>query len=142
MRKVCHSAQLMLPSFYNSALYTAVDIIGKIKWIKNMDRTITMHPTQHIFKAPLCQLFSQALININFFHTLLLCNQAVTKDIDTKLYKKYAHALLLWALHTVSFEVFPSLSEYEFATFYFDEKFVKLQCVIIPDFFCQIAMFI
>ena len=23
-RKVCHSAQLMLPSFYNSALYTAL----------------------------------------------------------------------------------------------------------------------
>ena len=27
------------------ALYTAVDILGKIKWIKSMDRTITMHPT-------------------------------------------------------------------------------------------------
>ena len=32
------------------------------------------------------------------------------------------HFQIKWGQHTVSFEVFRSLSEYEFATFYFDEK--------------------
>ena len=35
-------------------------------------------------------------------------------------------------MHTVSFEVFRSLSEYEFATFYFDEK----TCEIAMDSYC------
>ena len=41
-------------------------------------------------------------------------------------------------MHTVSFEVFRSLSEYEFATFYFDEK----TCEIAMQFFREIATFI
>ena len=45
-------------------------------------------------------------------------------------------------MHTVSFEVLGSLSKYEFATFYFDKKLVKLQCPLVCEFFREITKFI
>ena len=40
------------------------------------------------------------------------------------------------------FEVFGSLFKYEFATFYFDKKLVKLQCPLVCEFFREITKFI